>query len=122
MGKVTSFEQAKRLKELGYDEYVHLDLKNEPKYILTDIDDRTYFYDSWFEDSDINHYINCIGNPKLFRAVAAMRDDSDMWQYFTNGVQFILFDGNDFNEFYIKMNHYRKAPLEELQEHFKIVE
>lgn len=63
--------------------------------------------------------VNCYSNPDLFKAVTAIREDSDKWQYFTNGVKFILFDNNDFNEFYIKMNYYRKATLSELQEHFK---
>ena len=68
---------------------------------------------------DYDIHIDCRNNPQLFRAVTAMRDDSDMWQYFTNGVKLILFDGDDFNEFYIKMNYYRKATLEELKEHFQ---
>lgn len=58
-------------------------------------------------------------NPALFRAVTAMREDSDYLQWFTDGVQFIMFDGNDFVEFHIKMMRYHKATLAELQEHFK---
>ena len=77
-------------------------------------------YEVFQKCSFSNEHTNCINNPQLFRAVTAMRDDSDMWQYFTNGVKLILFDGDDFNEFYIKMNYYRKATLEELINHFKL--
>lgn len=75
-----------------------------------------------YENEVVNEnelFIDCRSNPDLFKAVTAIREDSDKWQYFTNGVKFILFDNNDFNEFYIKMNYYRKATLSELQEHFK---
>lgn len=87
----------------------------------TDTKSNISFYLILWKDTDMlkPDIINCIGSPALYQAVTAMRTGSDMWQYFTNGVQFILFDGNDFNEFYIKVNHYRKATLAEFQEHFK---
>lgn len=116
-------ENREHLEKLGYNEYIHLDLKNEPKYILTDIDDETYFYDSWLEDSDINDYINCIGNTPLFQAVTAMRDDIDKEQHFTNGDAWLLCTRHSFGDYaYIygfKPNKWHKATLEELKEHFK---
>lgn len=62
--------------------------------------------------------INCLGNPALFKAVTAMREDSDYKQWFVSN------DGNEFNLCTKRLNVYsgilcRKATLSELQEHFK---
>ena len=72
--------------------------------------------------------INCLGNPKLFKAVTAIRDDSDYMQWFKM---------NDFDKWYrhipvhkdlkhqsafkvIREDKWHKATLEELQGYFKI--
>lgn len=73
---------------------------------------------------DSEYYINCIGNDTLFQAVTAMRDDSDMCQYFTNGDTWVLCSRHSFGDYaYIygfKPNKWYKATLAELQEHFKL--
>lgn len=46
---------------------------------------RTWQEPYFATDNNIDNspkYINCIGNPQLFKAVSAMRDDSDKHQYF----------------------------------------
>lgn len=62
-------------------------------------------------------------NPALFRAVTAIRDDSDIEQYFKNGDAWILCPRHSFGDYaYIygfKPNRWHKATLAELQEHFK---
>ena len=40
------------------------------------------YYEASDEIDDSPKYINCIGNPALFKAVTSMRDDSDKWQFF----------------------------------------
>ena len=72
------------------------------------------------ESSALRDDINCIGNPQLFKAVSAMRDDSDYMQWFVSN------DGSEFNLCTRMLNVYsgilcRKATIAELQEHFKRV-
>ena len=70
--------------------------------------------------------INCIGNDPLFRAVTAMRDDSDNMQWFTDGRYWLICNydriGIAFRDYVNRadwngMPH--KATLSEIQERFK---
>lgn len=74
--------------------------------------------------------INCIGNPALFQAVTAMRDDSDKWQFFVHEDRsFVFCDQGELkhvidNEYMYQeyaVSEFHKATLAELQEHFKHV-
>ena len=70
-------------------------------------------------------FIYCGTNEELFLAIAALRDDSDKHQYFTNGVFWIKCSqlelkhelDNNYEEFCVADFH--KATVEELIEHFK---
>lgn len=66
------------------------------------------------------HVINCIGNPQLFKAVSAMRDDSDYMQLFyskeTN--KWYRCEQQEIGTHFHVMN-YHKAILSELQAHFQ---
>ena len=70
-------------------------------------------------------FIYCGTNEELFLAIAALRDDSDKFQYFTNGVFWIKCSqlelkhelDNNYEEFCVADFH--KATVEELIEHFK---
>ena len=69
--------------------------------------------------------IDCGTNEELFLSIAALRDDSDKFQYFTNGVFWIKCSqlelkhelDNNYEEFCVADFH--KATVEELIEHFK---
>ena len=69
-------------------------------------------------------FIYCGTNEELFLAIAALRDDSDKFQYFTNGVFWIKCSqlelkhelDNNYEEFCVADFH--KATVEELIEHF----
>lgn len=76
--------------------------------------------------------VNCRGNFELFRAVTAMRDDSNHLQWFTDGKDWCVYEesvtpfwgkvgGYNFN--YMPenqdMDKFHKANLEELINHFK---
>lgn len=84
---------------------------------------RTWQEPYFATDNNIDNspkYINCIGNPQLFKAVSAMRDDSDYMQWFISN------DGSEFNLCTRMLNVYsgilcRKATLSELQAHFQRV-
>ena len=70
-------------------------------------------------------FVDCGTNEELFLAIAALRDDSDKHQYFTNGVFWIKCSqlelkhelDNNYEEFCVADFH--KATVEELIEHFK---
>lgn len=84
---------------------------------------------------DYNHVVNCNDNEQLFLAVAAVRDDTDKYQWFVQGEDFYLcrlpnfteyihslfitdkrLDArNDINKF---INSYHKATINELFKHF----
>ena len=69
-------------------------------------------------------FVDCGTNEELFLAIAALRDDSDKHQYFTNGVFWIKCSqlelkhelDNNYEEFCVADFH--KATVEELIEHF----
>ena len=70
-------------------------------------------------------YIDCGTNEELFLSIAALCDDSDKFQYFTNGVFWIKCSqlelkhelDNNYEEFCVADFH--KATVQELIEHFK---
>ena len=77
------------------------------------------------DGGEINYeFIDCGTNEELFLAIAALRDDSDKFQYFTNGVFWIKCSqlelkhelDNNYEEFCVADFH--KATVEELIEHF----
>ena len=100
------------------------------------VDNNEYLFcgDEQFCDDRIYYYIgrvckpiegiNCGTNEELFLAIAALRDDSDKFQYFTNGVFWIKCSqlelkhelDNNYEEFCVADFH--KATVEELVEHF----
>ena len=73
-------------------------------------------------DSDNKlHCIDCGENIALFLAIAALRDDSDYMQWFTDGEKWIQDKRNDYEV--IKYGpgnpiNFRKATINELMEHF----
>lgn len=75
--------------------------------------------------------IDCRSNPELFKAVTAIREDSDYMQWFVreesesdlildtdNIDNWVLCEINNFQEFGDYFGVYHKATLSELQEHF----
>lgn len=66
--------------------------------------------------------IDCGTNEELFLAIAALRDDSNYVQWFTDGEQWLQNKQNDIEVIrYGACNliNFRKATVEELIEHFK---
>lgn len=71
----------------------------------------------WY-DSDID----CEENEQLFLALAALRDDSDYMQWFTNGEKWIQNKQNDIEIIRYGTGNpinFHKATVEEIIEHFK---
>ena len=109
------------LNEIGYTLYEGSD--NFSKNVACSCKFNTYFT---FDDDEyvFPNTIDCKKNKELFFAVAALRDDSDKFQYFTNGVFWIKCNqlelkhelDNYYGEFCVAEFH--KATVEELIEHF----
>ena len=128
-------ELRKKLEELGY-------VKNSPiwtdncsiirayQYPVKGFDTPNYVIANSFDIPFDKHsllcgeFIDCGTNEELFLAIAALRDDTDKNQWFTDGdLWFKCGDGvcNETIEYYF--NKYgrkiHKATVEELIEHFK---
>lgn len=77
------------------------------------------------------HIIDCGTNEDLFLAIAALMDDEDYMQWFTNGKDFILCDRQDWIDMYSTLSSggkytmdeldlFHKADAQELIQYFKI--
>lgn len=109
----------KKLEELGYK-------------MLSPIEyDNLECSDNWVNDikslNDCNG-INCGFNEELFLAIAALRDDTDKYQWFTDGDKWILCPKTKFSTYWVyyhidvNTDTIHKATVNELIEHFKTEE
>lgn len=112
-------ELRKKLEELGYK-------------MLSPIEyDNLECSDNWVNDikslNDCNG-INCGFNEELFLAIAALRDDTDKNQWFTDGDKWILCPEIKFSTYWVyndidvNIDTVHKATVDELIEYFKIKE
>ena len=114
-----------RLKELGYYCNPYLGWHN----LFTCIFGIISVY-SWYDD-DINALkerdvlVDCGANEELFLAIAALRDDIDKFQWFTDGDKWILCPAIKFSTYWVyydidvNIDTVHKATVDELIEHFK---
>ena len=109
----------KKLEEVGYK-------------MLSPIEyDNLECSDNWVNDikslNDCNG-INCGFNEELFLAIAALRDDIDKYQWFTDGDKWIQCSEIKFSTYWvyndidINTDTIHKATVDELIEHFKTEE
>lgn len=122
-------ELRQKLEDLGYSNCIIED----GKYLFTThgIFDCMYS-NTGYEDLVRKGLVDCGDNEGLFLAFAAMRDDSDYMQYFTNGHDFIMCDREDWVDMYSVLcsgkshgyqnvlDNYHKATEEEIMEQFKM--
>jgi hypothetical protein len=113
-------ELAINVMKLGY----------EPEYMLwrNNIEGSNLVleYQHWhYTDSDNKpHCIDCGENEELFLAIAALRDDSDYMQWFTDESLWYLCDGSRFdgycayNDISFDESKMHKATVDELIKHF----
>ncbi len=117
----------KKLKKLGYTPF------DDDKRDGLVADKSGYMY-SILENNLISSTYNCGTNEELFLAIAALRDDTDENQWFTNGEEWAYHPKTECcspcNTVYrtlafdyipedTNMGNYHKATVEELIEHFK---
>ena len=73
-------------------------------------------------------FIDCGTNEELFLAIAALRDDTDKYQWFTDGDKWILCPKTKFSTYWVyyhidvNTDTIHKATVNELIEHFKTKE
>lgn len=123
-------ELRKKLEGLGYENRGKVRYYGKSIYIYCEMD---IFYTSpcKLKRSD-NYIIDCDDNEELFLALAALRDDTDKDQWFTNGTDWAMwreedsFRGKQITglEFHylpssIDYDSYHKATVKEIIEHFK---
>ena len=112
-------ELVKKLELLGYIivNFGVIDIFNGKPYLLTDTNGGIY---GMFNPEE--GCIYCGANEELFLAIAALRDDSDYMQWFTNGekwYQDILCDREVEKYGASKPISFHKATVQELIKHFK---
>lgn len=125
-------ELRKKLEELGY--YLHPECIDDDRgnYLFVN---REYYLNiplGYLEE--LSRSIDCGTNENLFLAIAALRDDTDENQWFTNGTDWAYHPKPIYCAPYVtiyktlafdhipedfKMEDYHKASVEELIEHFK---
>lgn len=127
-------ENREWLEKLGYKNMHPSDPDNFRYDTIAACKDGVYFLTNEISDTVNNiyvleeyGYINCTDNHDLFKAVSAMRNNSDYMQWFTDSECFELCLNEKFEQhlrdkdFFhtIPINDCYKATIAELQEHFK---
>ena len=126
----STYKLRKKLDELGYRLFgaelnKDLCIFTEPEYCLYSIE-----FFSNIPHPDETDSVDCGTNEELFLAIAALKDNTDNNQLFTNGKGDwgIYRDGSDGGlsgmDFYgmpndVNLPYYHKATVDELIEHFK---
>lgn len=95
-----------------------------PSYVIADSFDLPFDKHSAL----CGKFIDCGANEELFLAIAALRDDTDKYQWFTDGDKWILCPEIKFSTYWVyyhidvNTDTVHKATVNELIEHFKIKE
>lgn len=119
-------ELRKKLKELGYRLFgaelnEDLCIFTGPEYSLYSVE-----FFSNIPHPDETDSVDCGTNEELFLAIAALRDDTDKFQWFTDGDKWILCPEIKFytywvyNDIDVNIGTIHKATVNELIEHFKV--
>lgn len=132
-------ELRKKLKELGYFNYSPQWTNNcsiiwAYQYPMKGFDTPVYVIADSFDLPFDKHsalcgeFIDCGTNEELFLAIAALRDDTDKYQWFTDGDKWILCPAIKlsaymvYNDIDVNIDTVHKATVDELIEHFKTEE
>ena len=108
-------ELRKKLGELGYKVSNEAHINDN---FLTIDNNEVFGIEEPYTPKECNGYIHCGTNEKLFLAIAALRDDTDKYQWFISpeGVWVYNKDYDSILEVSLK---WHKATVNELIEHFK---
>lgn len=95
-----------------------------PNYVIADSFDLPFDKHSAL----CGKFIDCGANEELFLAIAALRDDTDKYQWFTDGDKWIMCPAIKFSSYWVyndidvNIDTVHKATVDELIEHFKTKE
>lgn len=95
-----------------------------PSYVIADSFDLPFDKHSAL----CGKFIDCGTNEELFLAIAALRDDTDKYQWFTDGNKWIMCPAIKFSSYWVyndidvNIDTVHKATVDELIEYFKIKE
>lgn len=95
-----------------------------PNYVIADSFDLPFNKHSAL----CGKFIDCGTNEELFLAIAALRDDTDKYQWFTDGDKWIMCPAIKFSSYWVyndidvNIDTVHKATVDELIEHFKTKE
>jgi len=116
-----TLELRKKLEKFGYKRYGNPCQITDDSKLITTIDGEYVPYNVPLDDS----FIDCGTNENLFLAIAALRDDIDIHQWFTDGNKWIQCPDIKFSTYWvynnidINLDTIHKATVEELIEHFR---
>lgn len=116
----------KKLEELGY-KCSSLRCDRPCLYTAAYLNVYHSIHPEWLDNEDIRkpYDVDCGTNEDLFLAIAALRDDTDKNQWFTDGEKWILCPKIKFSTYWVcndigvNLDTIHKATVEELIEHFK---
>lgn len=119
-------EMREWLESLGYEKGYHVNELNRYLYSYVAVNGKAYYCTCRICDFSTN-YTDCTGNHQLFKAITALRDDSDYMQWFVNthDKNFVICNSKKTaKEFFGEGWQYifRKATIDELINHFKTEE
>ena len=117
-----------RLKELGY--YCNPYLGWHNLFTCVFGINSVYSLDDYGKNGlkEIDGLIDCGTNEELFLSIAALRDDTDKYQWFTDGNKWIMCPAIKFSTYWVyndidvNIDTVHKATVDELIEHFKTKE
>ena len=117
-------ELRNKLKELGYEPSERVSNDNE-LCLATGMDKFTTIKNETFDSCNPHTTWNCAGridcndNEELFLAIAAIRNDTDIYQWFISPQGFFVFNDSHKDISKLPPFKWRKATIEELIEYFK---
>lgn len=115
-----SSELKEKLKKFGYQDVGKVRYYGESQYIYCR--GRTFYESPFIIEERYNTFIDCTDNEELFLSIAALRDDSDYMQWFTDGEKWFQNKQNDVEVIRYGAGNpinFHKSTVEELIEHFK---
>lgn len=116
-------ELRKKLEELGY--YLHPECIDDDRGNYLFVNREYYLNRPLGYLEELSRSIDCGANEELFLSIASLRDDTDKYQWFTDGDKWIMCPEIKFSTYWayndidVNTDTIHKATVEELIEHFK---
>ena len=108
-------ELKSKLEDIGYHRRPIKEKYDKHKFLLVYRDG--CYNSSTGNETGTENYIDCGENEELFLAIAALRDDSNEHQWYTDGTRWCLHNMEPKYDWMID-DSWHKATVEELIEHF----